>query len=642
MKHSIERRLRAFAKKMEDDPARALAGLSLEDATALLAAADDMYYNHGTSPLTDAQYDALKEHAERRSGAAAAKVGAPIPNGRDKVTLPYWLGSLNKVKTVEAIERWGGSGSGSGNGNGGAGFVVSDKLDGISGLFLSGSRLYTRGNGQVGENISKVVGSIAGLPRFERKDIAVRGELIVARKDVAALRKVVDFKNARNLVAGALNSKTPNPDVLRFVRFVAYEAITDGVQQSPKQQLALLKRLGFQVPWHERVSDVSTLAETLSRRRAGSEFDVDGLVVFKDAPYLHATGSNPNYAVAFKSTEENESARTTVTGVTWAVSKHNFLKPTVLFEPVELSGVTIQKATGFNAKFVVDNGIGPGAVVRVIRSGDVIPFIEGVERRSSAPSLPPDGTYEWTESRVDIVAVGSSDEHEVAKLVFFFEALGAKGVSRKTIVHLYSAGYRTVRQLLDAAPEDIAMLDGMGDRAAEIVTTALRGAVQRCTCVQLMAASSAFGRGIGERRIRSVYEALGGPSLRSMLDMRDVEERVRAVPGMGDVTASLFAEGIKGFAAFVRENRLSCGSEAVVPVHWTVCFTGFRDADLERRVKQACGSVSGGVTSKTDVVVAGGDKDEDTGKLRKARQLGIRVMDREEFDAYLAKERCRK
>jgi DNA ligase (NAD+) len=157
------------------------------------------------------------------------------------------------------------------------------------------------------------------------------------------------------------------------------------------------------------------LVEKLVEFKQDSPYEIDGIIVQADIKYTRNTSGNPDYAFAFKIL--SEVAETTVINVEWNISKWGALKPRVEIEPVELAGVLITYATGFNAKFIKDNEIGPGSRILITRSGDVIPYILKILTRTEADM--PTIEYVWNETGVDIISE-NPDEMCIKRMLSFF------------------------------------------------------------------------------------------------------------------------------------------------------------------------------------------------------------------------------
>lgn len=366
---------------------------SVQTIIEVLKTADDLYFNDLDSFLTDNQYDALKQYAQRLAPTDAyfTGVGSAVRGG--KVKLPFTMGSLNQVYQGD-YAKWVNN-----NSLQSELVVISDKLDGASNMILYDAKgnlqiAYSRGDGMMGADITRHISKIHNVPKKINNNgelIAIRGETIIAParfNEMKALPNRVgrrEYKNPRNMVSGLMNSSEVNPVVYQYIDVIAYEIV--GSSLSKIDQLKKLKQLGFSVVHYVsnnagEMNDDS-LTNMLNTVRKFSPYELDGIVIEINSASvrerLKTDDLNPGYAVKFKVADASNLAITTVKEVEWNVSKDGYLKPRVRIEPVDLVGVTIQHATGFNAKFIKDNQIGPGAKIRITRSGDVIPYILGVE-----------------------------------------------------------------------------------------------------------------------------------------------------------------------------------------------------------------------------------------------------------------------
>ena len=341
----------------------------------------------------------------------------------------------------------------------------------------------------------------------------------------------------------------------------------------------------------------------------------------------HVQGKNPDYAFAFKmSAAEQDTAEVMVERVDWEVSKDNLLIPTVVYQPVELGGVTMHKATGFNAKFIEEKGIGPGARIVVVRSGQVIPYILEVVK-AARPQMPDE--YRWNDSGIHAVAVADSREHHVRLNAFFFKTIGAEGVGEKTLEHMYDHGLTTIGRIARAKVADLMRIDGFQERLAANVVTSIRRAIDGATCLQLMAASNAFGRGLAEKKLALIVEGYDWE--------RITHAQLLAIDGIGDVLARQFVDNVAVFKAFMRDAGLVCpmGKKAPEPnsdrlKDVVVVFTNFRDKALESSIKADGGRVVGTVSSAVTHLVTG-QPDKVSGKAKEAAARNIPVLTVEAF-----------
>ena len=354
---------------------------------AALEAADDLYFNTGNELVEDNVYDIAKRAAYAQNPAHVyfTGVGSDIRGG--KIKLPFQMGSLDQVYEGE-IKDWI-----SKNHLTNTSVLISDKLDGTSAMIVYGDDgnlqiAYSRGNGLEGADITRHIKHIPSVPQSVSGQMVVRTEVIIPVDSFDALKSVQkrsdgsDYKNPRNAVAGIMNSKTNKTAAYKYIDVVAYEVV--GNQMAKEDQLDLLEREGFIVPgyalWRGTAFNDTDLTNYLNHRRATSVYDLDGVVLDVNDEAQRArmnptkTPLNPAYAVKYKIASADEEKNVRVVEVEFNISKHGYLKPRIRIEPTELMGVTIQHATGFNARYIYDNKIGTGAIIRITRSGDVIPF----------------------------------------------------------------------------------------------------------------------------------------------------------------------------------------------------------------------------------------------------------------------------
>jgi len=407
----------------------------------------DAEYAVGDSFIEDNEYDALYLIAERLDPADVyfTGVGSEVRGG--KIKLPYEMGSLNQVQ-VGDITDWVKK-----NNLEKERLVITDKMDGTSAMLVyneSGKPqiAYSRGNGTEGADITRHIFKITNTPLFVSGKLVVRAEVEMTETSFEFLKDKVKrhssnepYKNARNMVSGLMNRKE-NPDIVYdHLTVVAYEVV--GWNESKTEQLQKLVEEGFDITHYTTISGSEltdkTLAEYVTIRKNELDYAIDGIVIDVDSEAKRAQMNptrdtlNPAYSIKYKVTDESNLVIATVRGVTWNVSKHGFLKPQVNIEPVELVGVTISNATGFNARFIEQHGIGKGAKVKLTRSGDVIPFITGVVE-SVTPDMPTEDC-EWNETGVDLVLTNKDDSEEVVinQNIDFFMKIEAQMLKEGTV-----------------------------------------------------------------------------------------------------------------------------------------------------------------------------------------------------------------
>lgn len=614
--------------KLKNNTILTLDGMETPDIVKLVQKANLAYRNGKELLLSDDLYDSVVEYLEQRDpeNPVLKTIGAAVTSGK-KVALPYFMGSLDKIKTDDKLiakfkEQYPCS------------YMVSEKLDGNSALLTSDGKtvkLYTRGDGHEGQDISHLVQIVRHIPRGLNEHIAVRGELIISRNDFEKVKH--KGANARNMVAGLLNAKTPDLELAKLIQFIAYELINPVIV--PESQFARMRDMGFKVVKGQLLSDntltTDQLSDILVKARKESEFEVDGIVIMHNAMHPRKTAENPKYAFAFKSVATMEKAEVVVTKIEWNMSKDGYLVPVVNFHPVHLAGVVIQKAHGFNGKFIQDNKLGPGSRITIMRSGDVIPYILDVLSPSDSgkPAMPSD-EYIWTESGVDIVIKNKDDNEELAlkNLQYFFDKIDIKGVSGATIKKIYDAGIKDIKSIINVTKDKLMLIDGFKQKSADNFVSAMKDAFMNVDCVKLMDASNVLGRGIGAKKLQLVVDAFPGiitknytPSVTELTNVKGVEKK----------TAELIASNLPKYFGFVAQTGIRCNSKNKEIIENSklkdkvIVFSGFRDKELEEKVIAAGGRIATTVSSKTDVVVVK-TNDGSSSKILKAKELGISVQ----------------
>ena len=305
--------------------------------------------------------------------------------------------------------------------------------------------------------------------------------------------------------------------------------------------MKFLQSKGFNTVHTENNEEISVdiLTHMLKVRRKESPFEIDGIIV-TDASKKHDVNKsgNPDFAFAFKLHTE---VTTIVKNIEWKISKDKFVIPTVVCEPVALGGVTIQRATGFNAKFIIDNGIGPGAEIKIMRSGDVIPYITDVVKRVE-PQMPT-YKYEFTANGLHIIVKNAEDDLELAmeiKLKEFentVKKLDIDGLKGKTIKKLFDARVRSLKELflLNADAVKAMNLSGFGDKSIKTLIDGINAKKSKLNCVQLMEASNAFGNGFASKTLQLIYDEYP-----DFMKSQPTMEQLTAIEGIGDIMAERF------------------------------------------------------------------------------------------------------
>jgi DNA ligase (NAD+) len=619
------------------NPKETLEKLSVKEIEAFILKADDAYYNKGETLVTDDIYDLVKEHLGRIAPNSNVNktIGAPVVTSDNrKAKLPYYMGSMDKIKndnsTLDNFRlKFANPPS----------FVLSDKLDGNSAMYYCNDgkvSLFTRGNGVEGQDISHLIGHVQGIPMKPPSGesmIAIRGEMIISKSD---FDKVSDQgANARNMVAGLMNAKKPNVELLKYVQFIAYAIPSHQDRMTPQEQFDWMTTRGFRVVPYKTIDsrgfNFDNLSEYLVTRRKTSPFEIDGIIVAHNGVHKLEVNKNPTSAFAFKSIITAETAEVVVQNVKWSISKDGYYKPVVEIEAVKLAGVVIKRTTGFNGEFIETNKIGPGSRIVMTRSGDVIPYILQVLTPSaSGEAQMPDTPYEWTSSGKEIMVIGSNEEVDYKQVENFFTKIKVFGLSSATIRKLYDSGMNTPASILFAKEKDLAGI--LGEKTTIKLMENLAKTRASIECVKLMDASNMFGRGFGEKRLQSILEAF--PRIQDDDKYTPSKSELCQVPGVSSITADKFIVGLQKYRLFMKSSHIECeapSAKVQQPSNNTnikktladqvVLFTGFRDKELGEEVVRRGGKTIDSFSKKVTVLVTK-TEDSTSGKVQQAKALG--------------------
>lgn len=623
--------------------------LSVDELAQLLEGLSDHYY-HGDALVSDEQFDRLRERlASLVPGHAFLQtVGSQVRSDRQKCALPFVMGSLDKWKAEDPslstrLRTWANAHPGP--------YTVSSKLDGSSCLVVWQRqsskwtpRLCTRGDGRVGTDLGHLSSFLlpAGMEKAlsalfpETDQVAVRGELLV-RKDVFARKYAATMSRPRSLVNGVVNRKEVDATLARDIDLVLYEVVSPRLPKS--DQMRRLAGLGMRVVDAERTVELTPegLLRTLREHRNRSVYDLDGLVIEAEGPYMASTTRTPEYALAFKAAEEAVSTR--VVAVHWNASKDGLWKPIVEYEPVVVAGTVLRNATGFTGQYVQRHGLGPGAVIRVHLGGDVVPQIQAVDAPApGGPQFPPVGEYVWdgngVELRLPETVRARNPAFRRAQLKHFVTTLGVEHLNEGVLKKLQESGHDTVAGLLRLTVGDVAKIPGMGKVSAERLVTSLREKTQDVPLSRLMAASNMFGRGFAEKKLQRILDVFP-----RVLHVRPTEAELVTVDGVEQKTAERFLVGRDAFLSWlssVPSITWKDSSSAPRPSSgpWTgrvYVFTGFRPSEaVQAAIRDRGATVEERVTKKTTHLVTK-ESGLQTAKAMKARELGIHVQSENSF-----------
>ncbi len=685
--------------RIETDPETYARNVEIKKLVTVLQKLSDSYYASDQSLVDDETYDIMFDILKERDpeNVYLFQTGVEKPSKED-VHLPFSMPSLNKIKPGEkSLTKWFRDYTGP--------YIVMDKLDGIS-MQLNKDKngnvdLYTKKQTDVGTSKKYMLKHLIpekildGIPN----DTCIRGELVIAKSDFTKLQTVdPKLKNPRSTMSGLVNTSKIDRRILEKSRFIVYNILSP--RYTISEQLKKLKLWGLDVVWstnlllekikiNESESEndengddddekdnrdpkitmiENKLKGVLRRRINESEFLIDGIVLADDSKtYLHSE-SNPKYAMAFKMNTGMKEA--TVEEIIWEPTMYGYLQPVVRIKPVVLSGnVTVTYVTAHNAKFVKDNKLGKGALISIVRSGDVIPYIDDVIEPSQADM--PEEEYMWNETGVDIIVVDPTPEifgkMTIKQNLHFFKSIGVKFLSEGIMTKLYNYGYETASSIVVAAntkDEDPYKISGLGEKMVSKIYGQIDKAFQKIKLPELMAGSLKFGRGVGTRKIREILKIYPNVLDLRTEDYQDIKKNILDVPGFSEKLASRFAENLEEFCVFLDELREKCNynldfavkvikkkekknkkeddtdednntdeddEDGDIMKDQKVVMTGFRSDEIADFIEKNGGKVSESVSKNTTLVIYI-ETNKLSSNLEKARNLGIKLMTRYEFE----------
>lgn len=629
------------------------------------------YYVLDAPKISDKEYDELYDELlrlEEQSGiilpdSPTQRVGGdPLPCFEPHTHI-HRLWSLDKVRTREDLIDWGRRVERIAESQQlpRVKYALEYKFDGLtinltyeSGRLITGA---TRGNGIVGEDITPQIKTIRTVPLtipFKGK-MEVQGECYMKLSVLDEINKTTDekLKNARNAAAGALRNLDPRITAKRRLDCYCYNVgyIEGKKLETQDEMLGFLRENGFTVSdYLVFCDDIETVCDEIDKAeesRPHLDFLIDGMVVkvrdFATREALGATEKFPRWAMAFKFAAEETT--TTVRDITWEVGRTGKLTPRASFDPVELAGATIRHATLNNFDDIQRKRVGIGSRVFIRRSNDVIPEIlsavEGdvPERQVEKPTVCPACGAHVEHRGVHLYCTNSlSCAPQIAGRLAHYASRDAMDIdtfSEKTAaLFVEELKLKSIPDLYDLGPQDYIGLQGFGERRINN----LMAAIERSKDCTLGAFIFAIGiPNVGAKTAKDLarrfgtIEALRSATVEQLTEVPDVGEIVAgsiveffADPSIATQVDRLLAHGVKPRPEEVQQDSPISGK--------TIVVTGTLEK-LDRRQAEALieslgGKAAGSVSKKTDYVLAG----ESAGsKLTKARELGVRVLNEQEF-----------
>ncbi|MCI5778466.1 MAG: helix-hairpin-helix domain-containing protein [Lentisphaeria bacterium] len=596
--------------------------LQVMDASAvaeLLAYHDRRYWELNAPLISDARYDEITRRLRELAPdhPLLRRLNTPRVAGDGKVRHAEPMLSLDKAYSLEELLEWARKYARSGEEE----LLVEPKYDGISASF-DGRVLATRGDGETGEDIS------GKLPLIELEapgytgpaDRPARGEIVIRDDDFRTLYAHIRkkdggvYKNSRNAVAGIMTLKD----------------ISEMIAQKAKLTLVDYNLVSIPVT----VDALAGRWEELKTRLAGLPYPMDGIVLkFADTAFRRSLGNtahHPRGEIAYKFT--NRSAATKLLGVEWSFGK-NCLTPVALLEPVELSGITIKRASLHNAQNLVDMDLMIGDGVTVERAGDVIPFIAsrtpGAERRTPFIADCPACGSSLVRRGPELCCPNSDCPGSGLQLLAAaVRNLGIERLGEPTVAKLMRhCGVRHLRDIFNLTAGELLRLEGFGPKSAANLLAEIRKA-RTVDDFQLLAALNIPN--VGANIAKLLLAAHPFAELR-----RCDAAQLAEIPGIGPERAAAVAAAMRDRAEELDEllSAVQLRHDGSASDRPTVCFTGkmpekrsFYEKLASERGYQPVDAVSSSLT-----LLVAADVAEESSKLRNARKFGVKIVPLAEF-----------
>ncbi len=622
------------------------------------------YYADGIEIITNFEYDEMydellaleDETGYIRDDSPSINVGYETAAGLPKIEHEIKMLSLNKTKDRDELRAWLGDQEG----------LLSWKLDGLTvGLTYENGRLVqgvTRGNGIEGELITANTLAVSNIPRTipHKGRVIVRGEAVIRYSDFDKINEAIDdtdakYKNPRNLCSGSIRQLDPKVTAERKVRFYAFTlTLSEGVEmRSRRDKMEWMKSQGFEIVHYEMVNK-DNLLDTIDKYEAAiPTFDIpsDGLVLtLEDAEYAKTLGETAKYpkdSIAFKWRDQN--AETVLREIEWSPSRTGLLNPVAIFDPVELEGTTVSRASVHNINIMEDLALGIGDTVRVYKANMIIPQLSDNLTRSGNIEIPevcpvcggPTRIRDDEGTRTLICTNPDCLAKHVKKFSHFVsrDALNIEGLSESGLLKLIGIG--AIRKFpdlfrLDAYRDEIVELEGFGPKSYDNLVNSAKTA-SHTTPARLLYGLGVPGIGVAT----SGVIARACRNRWSKMQNLD-EEDLMTIDGVGNVLARDYAayfadpenrevlEELLGLLD-IDESFEAAGTSLEGK---TFVITGSLEhyanrKDLKAEIEAEGGKVAGSVSAKTDYLITN-NPDSGSAKNRTARELGVSIITEEE------------
>lgn len=637
----------------------------MKELIDILNKAASVYYQGKDEIMSNFEYDRMYDELsalEKESGLVLAgsptqKVGYEVLSELPKQTHPSPMLSLDKTKQVDELSSWLGGKEG----------LLSWKMDGLTVVltYENGELLnaVTRGNGVVGEVITNNAKVFKNLPvniPFKGR-MVLRGEAIITysefKKINALLSEEEQYKNPRNLCSGSVRQLNNEITAKRNVELYAFTLVeAEGVdfKNSQQNKMEFMKEQGFQTVEYKVVTakNIYETVEWFSEKVKTNDFPSDGLVLlYDDISYGESLGSTakfPRNAIAFKWADET--AQTKLTEVEWSASRTGLINPVAIFEPVELEGTTVSRASVHNISIVKELKLGIGDTIEVYKANMIIPQIAQNLTKSGSLEIPDkcpvcgEKTSIHKENDVEVLFCENPDclAKKIKSISLFVsrDAMNIDGMSEATIEKFISKGF--LHELADLFKlnrykDEIISMDGFGEKSYEKLVKAAETAKITTTAKFIYSLGIA---NIGLSNAKMVCRAFSNDL--EKIRHASIDELVE-IDGVGEIIAESFVK----FFANENNNHMVDDLLDIVTLEdeendnandmegMNFVITGSVNhfsnrSEVKELIEGRGGKVTGSVTSKTKYII-NNDSTSNSSKNKKAKELGVQIITEDEF-----------
>lgn len=627
------------------------------------------YYTSDNPSVSDSEYDRLyrelveleKAHPEHiLPNSPTHRVGGKILDGFEKYSHQYPLYSLQDAFSREELDAFDARVRKELDD---VTYICELKIDGLSisltyeqGIFVAGA---TRGDGSIGENITENLKRVKDIPLSlpEKLDITVRGECYMPRASFDQVNQSrqengePEFANPRNAAAGTLRQLDTSVVSKRNLATFLYQEASPSTRDSQEKVLNHLEQLGFVVNQRRLLAhsmdEVWAFIQEIGRERDQLPYDIDGVVIkvndLAGQEQLGFTVKAPKWAVAYKFPAEEKEAK--LLSVDWTVGRTGVVTPTANLTPVQLAGTTVSRATLHNVDYIAEKDIRKDDTVIVYKAGDIIPAVLRVveskrvsEEKLDIPANCPscDSNLLHFEDEVALRCINPRCPAQIKEGLTHFasrDAMNISGLGPSIVEKLFAADLvKDVADIYHLTVEDLLLLDGIKEKSAQKLYQAIQASKENS------AEKLLFGLGI--RHVGSKASQLLLQNFHSIESLAQANpEEIASIESLGSVIAqslqTYFAtEGSKILLRELKESGVNLDykgqtvAENAALSGLTVVLTGklerLNRSEAKNKLESLGAKVTGSVSKKTDLVVAGADAGS---KLQKAQELGIEIRD---------------